>query len=151
MAGRFKEALDVLLFGPKAPEIKFIEPTQVVSFKVVEVPAGRTPQKWTKEVRDSVATLNYHPGFLAILDRLALQKALVNSKLHGEYRKDLRENDWLQSGSFWLGYLQTLMDQATLVPRAPERDAMEEELEAFKQIDAQIERIGMEGNGDTIS
>lgn len=129
------------LFAPPVPEVVYVD--QPV-YRVVEVPAGRTPRKWTKETRDSVATLMHHPGFLALVERLALQRSMLESKLAREYRKDLRENDWLQAGVFWLDYISTVMDQATATPRTAQRDAMEEELEAFKAIDATIERIGMD-------
>lgn len=123
------------------PEVKVVKE---VVYKVVEVKTPRTAQRWTKEIKDAVATLPSHPGFNAILDRLALQKQMLEHKCATEFHKDLRENDYLQAGVFWLGYAQRLIDEATQLPRSAPVDAYDEEMEAFKAIDSQIERIGME-------
>jgi hypothetical protein len=118
-------------------------------YKVVEVRAPRSNQPWTKEIKDAIATLPSHPGFIALIDRLNLQKQMLENKCSREFHKDQRETDYLQAGVFWLGYLQDLVAKATkLMPPAP-ADAYAEELEAFKQIDAQIERIGMDPQGPT--
>lgn len=129
------------LFSPPLPEIVEVEK---VVYKVVEVKTPRTAARWTKEIKDAVATLPSHPGFIAILDRFSLQKQMLEHKCATEFHKDLRENDYLQAGVFWLGYAQKLVDEATKLPRAVPVDAYDEEMEAFKQLDAQIERIGME-------
>ncbi len=115
-----------------------------VRYKVIEVKAPRSPQAWTKETKESVGTLAHHPGFIALVDRLSLQKQMLENKCSHEYHKDLREADYLQAGVFWLGYVQELVNKATkLLPQAP-ADAYDEELAAFREIDSQIERIGME-------
>jgi hypothetical protein len=119
-----------------APEVKIVEK---VVYKVIAVKSPRTAQKWTKEIKDAVATLPSHPGFVAIQDRINLQKQMLEHKCSAEFHKDLRESDFIQAG-----YLQRLTDEATQLPRLAPVDAYEEEIEAFKQIDATIERIGME-------
>jgi hypothetical protein len=133
------------LFTPPLPTI--VEVDKVV-YKVIEVKTPRTAQKWTKEVKDAVATLPSHPGFIAIQDRIALQKQMLEHKCSAEFHKDLRESDFLQAGVFWLAYLQRLIEEATQLPRAVPVDAYEEEMEAFRQIDSTIERIGMESGQD---
>jgi hypothetical protein len=131
------------LFSPPEPAVVYIDRPV---YQVIEVKGPRSTQAWTKEVKDAIGTLPSHPGFIALTERLALQRQLLENKLSREFHKDLRETDYLQAGVFWLGYLQQLVAQATkLAPAAPV-DAMQEELDAFRQIDAQIERIGMEPN-----
>jgi hypothetical protein len=115
-----------------------------VVYKVVEVKSPRSSQAWSKEIKDAISTLSSHPGFVALTDRLNLQRQMLESKLSREFHKDLREIDYLQAGVFWLGYIQDLVAKATnLIPSAPV-DAMQEEMEAFKLLDSQIERIGIE-------
>ncbi len=115
-----------------------------VRYKVIEVKAPRSAQAWTKETKDAVGTLAHHPGFIALIDRLNLQKQMLESKCSKEFHKDLREADYLQAGVFWLGYVQELVMKATKLSAPAPTDAFDEELEAFKLIDSQIERIGME-------
>lgn len=115
-----------------------------VIYKVIEVKGPRTATRWTKEIKDAISTLPSHPGFVAVMDRLALQKQMLEHKCSHEYHKDLREADYLQAGVFWLGYAQDLVNQATKLVTSTPVDAYDEELEAFKKLDAQIERIGME-------
>lgn len=118
------------------------KPREVI--KVIEVKAPRIGVKWSKETKAAVATLQSHPGFLAILDRLYLQKSLLETKNNSEFHKEMREVDHLQSGIFWLGFVQQLVHKATDMPLPGPRDAMQEELEAFQELDAKIERVGMD-------
>jgi len=101
-------------------------------------------QAWTKEIKDAVGTLSSHPGFIALTDRLSLQKQMLENKCAREFHKDLRESDYLQAGVFWLSFLQDQVAKATRLAQPAPVDAFDEEMEAFKQIDASIERIGME-------
>jgi hypothetical protein len=122
----------------------FKKPAPEVVYKVVEVKGPRALVKWDKEMRAAVHTLQSHPGFLLILDRLALQRQLLESRNNKEMKKDLRECDFIQSGIFWLGYVQDLVTKAVELPMAVPQDAMQEELEAFRELDARIERVGMD-------
>jgi hypothetical protein len=78
------------------------------------------------------------------MDRLALQRQLLESKLTREFHKDLREVDQLQAGVFWLGYVQEVISKALDQPQRVPKDVMDEEMEAFRELDAKIERVGME-------
>lgn len=121
----------------------FATPTPVVVYKIVEIKGPRVIQKWDKETKAAVNTLQSHPGFIAILDRLALQRQMLETKNNKEVKKDLREGDFLQSGIFWLGYVQELVSKAVDLPVSIPQDAMQEEMEAFRELDAKIERVGM--------
>lgn len=118
------------------------ERVEVPVYKVVQVKT-LPPQQRTPELKEAIKTLPAHPGFQAILDQLALQRQFLESKSCNEFHKDLRESDFIQSGIYWLNYIQAFIDQQTQVPRTLERSAFDEELDAFKKIDAQIERVGM--------
>jgi hypothetical protein len=125
----------------KKPKPQVIEK---IIYKVVEVKTPRMSGPWTKDTKAAVATLPSHPGFVALQERVDLQRQMLMHKCSTEFHKDLRESDYLQAGVFWLGYLQRLLDEATQMPRRVEVDAYEEEMEAFRKLDAQLERIGMD-------
>lgn len=145
---RVAKALDIkpeIRYEVAVKEVEVIKevevPVEVVKFQVVEV--TERANNWDKETRDAVATLPAHPGFLAITKRLAAQKALIAAKLNTGYHKELREVDYLQAGIFWLSYVQDQVSKATQVKMAPRAvDAYQEEMDAFKEIDSQIERVG---------
>jgi hypothetical protein len=146
MFEKLKKAIGVLSGSLQAIDSALVWPPIRVQtvYKVVEIKAPRISQAWTKEIKDTVGTLSSHPGFIAITDRLNLQRQMLENKCSHEFHKDLREADYLQAGVFWLGYVQDLVAKATkLAPSAPV-DPFDEEMAAFKEIDRQIERIGME-------
>jgi hypothetical protein len=116
-----------------------------VVYKIVEVKAPRPILKWDQSTQDAVSTLTSHPGFVALIERLSLTKAQLKSKNDTQWKKDLREADFLQAGIFWCSWLQNEVDKATF--KGSQRkyvDPMQEELDAFKELDARIERVGMD-------
>jgi hypothetical protein len=122
----------------------FKAPARVVVYKLIEVEA-RTHTRWDKESKDAVSTLQSHPGFLALLDKLKLQRGIIENTLKSTRHQDIRAVDFLQSGIYWAGWLQREVEATTLKgPTKQYKDPMQEELEAFQAIDAQIERVGME-------
>jgi hypothetical protein len=123
---------------------KWLWGTPEVQYKIVEVKAPRNAQKWSKETKDAVSTLQYHPGFIAVMERFELHRQMLISKLATEFHKDQREADYIQAGVYWLGYGQALVSGAGAAPTRSVVDPMQEELEAFRAIDETIERIGME-------
>jgi hypothetical protein len=133
MFSKIKDALRVWLK---------VEP-QVV-YRVVEVKAPRLTQSWDKDTRDAVATLQAHPGWVAIQDRLSLQKQMLENKLAHEFHKDIRSIDYIQAGIFWLSYINEQIAKASERPANRAVDPLQEELNAFRAIDSQIERVGME-------
>jgi hypothetical protein len=74
---------------------------------------------------------------------LAVQNAALKGRLDHSFHKDLREVDILQAGVFWSNWLRSELERATVgAPQGRQVDPMEEELAAFRAIDAQIERVG---------
>ena len=117
---------------------------EVPVYQIVEIKGPRIITKWDNETKAAVATLQSHPGHVAVMDRLALQRQLLESKLTREFHKDMREVDQLQAGVFWLGYVQEVISKALQLPQHTPKDAMDEEMEAFRELDSKIERVGME-------
>jgi hypothetical protein len=128
------------IFPPPYPKEVPIE-----VYKIVEVDSPRTPlQVEDEELRASIATLSGHPGFAHLLKKLALQNAALGSKLKYERHTTLDEVNFLQAGVYWSNWLQAELKRATTKMTQRRVDPMQEELDAFKQLDAQIERVGMD-------
>lgn len=118
-------------------------PQSAINYKIIEVERPRTPEAMdTTEVRAMLATLQSNPGLLYILGRLKAQKSLMETTLKTTHFEKLEEVINLQSGIFWAGWLEaqinSLTKRATPEPAAP----YDFELEAFKEIDSQLERVG---------
>lgn len=130
------------LLGLEPVTVTVEVPVEVIKYKIVEV-KERKNIEWDKNTKDAVATLTSHPGFIALMDKLALQRQSLQSRNNTQVKKDLREADWLQAGIHWLGYVAEFVDKNTNLKVQPRQmDAYEEELRAFQEIDAQIERVG---------
>jgi|SRR5271157_6507087 len=110
-------------------------------YKIVEVKAPKTQLRWDNSTRESISTLQSHPGFIALTDKLALCRAQLETKNNRVYKKDLREADFLQTGIFWCSWLQEQVEQSTHLGSQKTFDAMDEELKAFQEINSQIERV----------
>lgn len=118
--------------------------TPKVIYKVVEVKAPRPSYRWDQNTKDAVSTLAAHPGFVALTDRLALAKAQLETTIKQTRHKDLQTVEFLQSGVFWSEWLQDQVSKATTKGSTKTYlDPYEEELKAFKELDARIERVGM--------
>lgn len=117
-----------------------------VVYKIVEVESPRTPLQGgdSEEMRGSIATLSSHPGFQYLQKKLALQHAALRSKLDFERHTSLAEVDFLQAGLFWSAWLDNEIKRTTVKYTAQRVDPMDEELQAFREIDTQIERVGMD-------
>lgn len=125
-------------------EVVTSQPT--IQYKIVEVEVPRTPLQGvdSEEMRASIATLPSHPGFQYLIKKLALQHAQLRSKMDFERHTDLREVDFLQSGLYWSAWLDNEVKRTTVKYTAQRIDPMADELQAFQEIDSQIERVGMD-------
>ena len=127
------------LLGIK-PEIEVVEKVvEVPTYKVIELAEPARLSLSEKEFREIVPTLAANPAFVALTQRLNTQYAYLRTQLEQNPKADLH---FLQSGIYWCRWLQNQVRMATV--KIPERrvDPFDEELQAFKEIDATIERIG---------
>jgi len=116
-----------------------------VVYKIVEIKAPRPTFRWDENTQDAVSTLTAHPGFIALTERLAITKAQLESKNNTQWKKDLREADFIQAGIYWSGWLLEQVSKATLKGSSRKYiDPLQEEQEAFEKLNAQIERVGMD-------
>jgi hypothetical protein len=116
------------------------KPKEVVKFQVVEVERPRVIPPVEAEVSKSVATLQGHPGFQYLVEKLRLQRAQLRSALCHQRQSDLKDVEFLQSGIAWTGWLEDQLTRAVNFqePKEPQ-PAAETEREAFEDIQRFIE------------
>ena len=118
----------------------FNRPT--VAYKIVEVEKPRTlPALASEEVRAMLATLPSNPGWQYILERLRLQKAVLEQTLKNKRHEKLEEVYSLQAGIYWAEWLDAEMARLTQKAAAIESDTTDFERDAFQQIDSMLERV----------
>ena len=130
MEGKLKKLLARLL-GLK-PEYRVVE---------LSTPRANAPNQAVEA--DAIATLASHPGFVALQRRLGLFNQSLRTKLISERHTDLASVNFLQAGVYWSGWLDEELKRATTKFTQPHHKVFDEELEAFKALDAQLERVGM--------
>lgn len=139
----FKESIARLLnIEPTVKEVVNWRDREVEKIKLVEVPVLRTQSGWNRELRETVATLASHPGFVALTDRLALQAASLKAKLAADRHPTLRDVEFIQSGIFWCNWLQNQVAAATTRTAVRRQDAADEDIAAIKEIEATYAKVG---------
>jgi hypothetical protein len=119
-----------------------VEIKEVVKYRIVEVPKERTTLQGGKEIAEQIQTLASHPGFLALLNKLEYANYSLSTKLKHERLETIEQYYFLQAGIYWSNWLKTEMQRATVKLAPAVSDAMQEEMAAFREIDATIERVG---------
>lgn len=112
-----------------------------VRYKIVELFKPRTRLGGGAEVRESVASLAAHPGFLWLIGQLDAQNSMLRTKLVADRHKELKDVEFLQSGIYWSQWLQDMINRATMKLSRAQSDATVEETEAFNQLQSAIEKI----------
>ena len=122
-------------FLKKAPEVKTL---------VVEVPNDLKVGPLTEELAQQLAMLQLNPAFIWLLGRLQLQRALLKSELETKRQASMIDSEFIKSGIAWTGWLEDQLRQAAAYGKrqAPPREALDEELEAFKLAQSQLEFVG---------
>jgi len=77
------------------------------------------------------------------MDRLRLTKAALAARNNTTIDADEKTTMALRIGQYWLGWIEQQVADATANGSSvPYKDALQEELDAFREIDRNIERIG---------
>lgn len=97
----------------------------------------------TPDLKETIKTLQYHPGFVYLTQKLRIQRGLIERYLQEGFELDEKQLRYLQAGVFWLAYLDRELKTATHVP-APTRPADDSEAELFQQIQSNMDLIGVE-------
>lgn len=108
---------------------------------VVELPPER--KKITPETDRAIVNLHGNPGFNALMDRLRVQKSVLEATLKNERHPDIRVVDHLQSGIYWLSYLEKEVDRRVhKIVTARPIEMEDAEVAEVARIQSAIERIG---------
>ncbi len=111
------------------------------SFRIVEVEKPR-PLRADEESEASVATLSAHPGFLFLTAKMRLQRSLLETTLKKSRHASMEDVQMLQSGIFWLSWIEEQVNRGVHKVSAPKpQAAFEIEEAAFREAQEQIELI----------
>lgn len=104
-----------------------------VEYQVIEV--DRHNDKQLGSNSDIVALAN-HPGMLALLSRMRVQRAAIEGMLRNGRHRDLSEVTRLQAGVLWLSWMEKQINQA--VGRQQQLDKPRDPFEIERQELARI-------------
>lgn len=109
--------------------------------KLVRTVEAKPVSELTPEIRESLAALSYHPAFQYLITKLRFQGAVLEAKLH-ERQRDIHDVEFLQSGIFWVNWLDNQIRFLTKTPEAPQVEMTPEEERLFQEISSTIETVG---------
>lgn len=103
--------------------------------RVLERSPSQNPLLKDPEAKASVRSLQAHPGFQYLLAKLNLQGDVLRSSLAHDRHTSLRDVEFIQSGIFWTGWLETQIKHelyAQISQEIPGRTVDLDELQALK-------------------
>lgn len=120
---------------------KWLEPKTLI----VEVETPRKLEAPDGSLRDAILSLQAHPGFLYLLQKLRYQRHLLEAALLTQRQANLGDVEFLQSGINWLRWLQDQLEAETKFKtrQAAQRPSVSEEA-TLKQVMEQFEVIGQD-------
>jgi len=117
-------------------------PDKIV-YKILEVPTNATIPDFDAETQAAIRSLDSHPGFEALLNKLRLQRSLIDNNLRKQRQDKIEDYYWLQALEFALDYAESFLKSEVKKIRVPKpREAFDEETEQFEKISAALEVIG---------
>lgn len=112
-------------------------------FIAIEIEAPRNAGALSDESKESIKTLAFHPGFLALTARLKTQRSLLETTLKQTRLASIQEVEFLQSGIFWTKWLESqVAAQVHQVQKAAATEFSTEELQALEAIKANMQLVG---------
>lgn len=108
---------------------------------IIELEKGSRLPELTGDLRESLRTLDYHPGFQYLLQRLKISKAGILSQLEEGLSLTEVQLRYLQAGLYWAGWLEK-EHTSLATKRPPTRQATEDEEAEFRAIRESIELVG---------
>jgi hypothetical protein len=110
-----------------------------IEYQVVEI---ERPKPLDEGARESVLSLQHHPGFQYLIGKLKLQRASLDSILKRNRHDDMRTVDFLQSGIAWMSYLEEFVNKEVYnAGKPPSRPAQEDEVSLFKAAAANLDLL----------
>lgn len=118
--------------------------TRTEKYIIIEIDKaiGKVPTL-TQEIRDSVKSLQYHPGFVYLQKKFHAERAYLETLLHEGHTLSERELHHLQAGIHYLSYLDSELKKMFVdIPKNNTRSAYDDEVDAFERIRSHVETIG---------
>lgn len=114
-----------------------------ISIQLVEVERPKMSLKWDAADAETISSLQAHPGFLRLLDKLRYQRAFLVSELVNKRQETQIESEFIKSGIAWTAWLE---DQLAAAIKFKSRRVTEvpepEVLDAFREMQAQLQVVG---------
>lgn len=119
-------------------------------YLIVEYSAPRFKSNLSgTELTESLKALASNPAFVYLLDRHKNQRLALERHLSGVRHKDLRETDFIQSGIFWSAWFEREIKKLTALPSPKPIVPDDDVLSAFNEINATLEKVGVEERPQT--
>lgn len=113
------------------------------TYFVIEVEKPRTqPTVEGPELRELLRSLQGHPGFRFLTDRLRTQRFALEGRLKATRFTSTTDVEFVQSGIFWTNWVEMELARLVMTPPKPDLPATDQEVEAFHQINDLLERVG---------
>ena len=91
---------------------------------------------------ESLEALSHHPGFTALMARLRLSRAQLQSRLATNLGATLDEVRFLQAGIYWSGWLETQIKSLVYKTKPKVSTPSEQEQAIFEEIHQSLELVG---------
>jgi hypothetical protein len=112
-------------------------------YAIVEVPVGAIIPDYDEEVQKAIRSLDSHPGFEAVLNKLRLQKALVESALKKQKYEHIEDYYYLQAMVHGLEYTENFLKSEVKKGKTQKpRESFDIEAEQFQRISAALQMVG---------
>lgn len=94
----------------------------------------------------AISTLAHHPGFVALVGKLQLQRAALESQLKSTKFEDIRAVDRIQNGIFWCNWLDSTVRSEVFKGEQVNkpRNAYESETREFQRMFDTLQIVGKE-------
>lgn len=121
-----------------------------VEYKVIELKGFSPAHDWDKETSAQVRLLATNPGFTALVDKLKLQRAVLESALARGKHTSIRDVDILQAGIRWISWMELTVQREVFNNERAEaaRPPFDLEQKEFARMQEALTLVGLaEGSG----
>lgn len=120
----------------------FSKAVNKIEYKVVEIEREAKLPPVTADLRESIKTLQYHPGFQYLIHKMRYEKASLAKYLHEGFNLSEKELHHLQAGIHYIGWIEGELARLSAAPASVVRSAAQEEREVFDRMRSSLELIG---------
>src|SRR6266404_3846709 len=94
---------------------------QTNQYKIIEVEKPHSPlPELTQDVKESLKTLKYQPGYIYLMQRFNLQRAELERQLKFGFSLTEQQLHFLQAGIYHMGWIEEQIKTLTKEPRKAE-------------------------------